>query len=207
MSNGMFYTAIYATSYFLCSLRITVAKIQQSLPESKRSGSNVASSVLAGLIRTDKSNVKALAIETQLQSIPKLAQRLQDDPDKVVDEFEIIRSHGRRTHTCPQCTQHCCDSYQTVFSPLFSCWRCIQHAQASNHLGEDVWLVTRKFLVSFSLSAPTHLQGNDAGTATENCSGSQCPWREAKEEGRLYSYAKKFTQSVYVGHRCDDADH
>ena len=82
-------------------LRVAVAKIQQGLPETKRDGQKVQGSVLASMISKPSSNSFASHIETQLEYIPKLAQRLQDDPEAVVNELEIIRRHcaSRAAHT------------------------------------------------------------------------------------------------------------
>ncbi|KZW02722.1 hypothetical protein EXIGLDRAFT_732962 [Exidia glandulosa HHB12029] len=74
-------------------LRIAVAKIQQSLPETKRDGQKVQGSILASMINAPSSNSLASHIETQLEFIPKVAQRLQDEPEAVVAELELIRKH------------------------------------------------------------------------------------------------------------------
>ncbi|KAH7100191.1 Metalloenzyme, LuxS/M16 peptidase-like protein [Auriculariales sp. MPI-PUGE-AT-0066] len=74
-------------------LRVVVAKIQQGLPEMKRDGRTVASSVFNGLVQTEASNTRATHVEAQLEHIPKIAQRLQDDPESVVRDLETIRKH------------------------------------------------------------------------------------------------------------------
>lgn len=74
-------------------LRVAVAKIQQGLPETKREGQKVHSSVLSSMMHTAASNSRASHIETQLEYIPKLAQRLQDEPEEVVRELETVRKY------------------------------------------------------------------------------------------------------------------
>lgn len=73
---------------------MAVAKLQQSLPETKREGQKVQTSVLSSMINTASSNALAAHIETLLEYIPALAQRLQDEPDAVVAELETIRQYS-----------------------------------------------------------------------------------------------------------------
>ncbi|KDQ63640.1 hypothetical protein JAAARDRAFT_29668 [Jaapia argillacea MUCL 33604] len=74
-------------------LQVTVAKIQQSLPELKRDGSTVLGSVTAGLLYDEKSTSRAGGVLTQMEFVPKIMKQLQETPEEVVREFEEIRKY------------------------------------------------------------------------------------------------------------------
>jgi len=72
-------------------LQITVAKIQQSLPEMKRSGKTVLSAIASEQLYDETSTPRAGTVLKQAEFIPGLIQQLQDEPKKVTEEFELIR--------------------------------------------------------------------------------------------------------------------
>ncbi|KAL6304310.1 Metalloenzyme, LuxS/M16 peptidase-like protein [Sparassis latifolia] len=72
-------------------LQVSVAKIQQSLPELKRDGDNVLSSVSAGLLYDESSTSLAGSVLSQIEFVPKLAKDLQESPDEAIQNFEEIR--------------------------------------------------------------------------------------------------------------------
>lgn len=71
-----------------------MAKIQQSLPEIKRDGSNVLSSLWSDMIYAENSTSRFGGVLSQAEFIPKLTQRLQESPEEVLADFEAIRKHG-----------------------------------------------------------------------------------------------------------------
>jgi hypothetical protein len=73
-------------------LQVTLAKLQQSLPELKRDGSTVLSSLWANIIYDQSSTSRGGGILQQLESVPLLAKELQENPEKVVRDFEAIRT-------------------------------------------------------------------------------------------------------------------
>lgn len=75
-------------------LQVTIAKIQQSLPEMKRDGNTVLGSVWADLVYDETSTSTAGGLLPQVDFIPKLAQELQETPDKVIADFEEIRKYS-----------------------------------------------------------------------------------------------------------------
>ncbi|KAG1833897.1 Metalloenzyme, LuxS/M16 peptidase-like protein [Suillus variegatus] len=74
-------------------LQISAAKLAQSLPELKRDGNNVLSSVWAEMLYDKSSTSLAGAILPQSEFVPKLIQNLQEDPDTVVADFEELRKY------------------------------------------------------------------------------------------------------------------
>lgn len=72
-------------------LQITVAKIQQSLPEMKRNGNTVLSAISSEQLYDETSTSRAGTVLKQAEFIPGLIQQLQDEPKKVIEEFEVIR--------------------------------------------------------------------------------------------------------------------
>ena len=75
------------------SLQVTVAKIQQSLPELKRDGSTVLNSVSSCLLSSEQSTSRAGSVLPQAEFIPKLAAQLQESPNEVIKDFEELRKH------------------------------------------------------------------------------------------------------------------
>jgi hypothetical protein len=74
-------------------LQVAAAKIQQSLPEMKRDGNTVLTSVNADLLYDESSTGRAGGLLTQMQFVPQLIQRLNEVPDEVVGEFADFRSY------------------------------------------------------------------------------------------------------------------
>ncbi|KZS93010.1 hypothetical protein SISNIDRAFT_454956 [Sistotremastrum niveocremeum HHB9708] len=73
-------------------LRVTVAKVQQSLPELKRDGSAVASSFSGDLLYNRNSTSQANTLLQQIETIPKLARELEEDPARVIQSFTELRN-------------------------------------------------------------------------------------------------------------------
>ncbi|KAF9460806.1 Metalloenzyme, LuxS/M16 peptidase-like protein [Collybia nuda] len=72
-------------------LQIVIAKVQQSLPEMKRDGNNVLGSLWSEILFNGSSTMRSGSVLPQVEFIPKLAQQLQEDPTKVIEDFEEIR--------------------------------------------------------------------------------------------------------------------
>lgn len=83
----------------LCSrftrLQVNVAKIQQTIPELKRDGSNVLGSLWMSVVYGEKNTSRANSVLTQMDFVSSLARELQTSPDKVVATFEEIRKHSQ----------------------------------------------------------------------------------------------------------------
>jgi Zn-dependent M16 (insulinase) family peptidase len=84
---------LYGSRFDRERLSVAVAKIQQNLPELKRDGSTVLSAVSTGQLYGPNCTSKAGAVLEQMEFIPKIAKRLQDEPDAVIAEFEKIRGY------------------------------------------------------------------------------------------------------------------
>ncbi|KAG8907247.1 hypothetical protein FRC01_007752 [Tulasnella sp. 417] len=82
---------IYGAEFARDRLEVTIAKVQQSLPELKRDGNTVLYAVSGDLLFDETSASKASDLLAQLDHIPKLAQRLKDDPEAVIADFKQIR--------------------------------------------------------------------------------------------------------------------
>ncbi|KAF8560437.1 hypothetical protein OG21DRAFT_1531918 [Imleria badia] len=72
-------------------LLVSAAKLAQSLPELKRDGSNVLSSVWAETLFDKSSTSLAGAILSQADFVPKLIKDLQECPEQVIAAFEKLR--------------------------------------------------------------------------------------------------------------------
>lgn len=72
-------------------LLVSAAKIAQSLPELKRDGNNVLSSVWAETLFDKSSTSLAGAILSQADFVPKFIKDLQESPEEVIASFEKLR--------------------------------------------------------------------------------------------------------------------
>lgn len=72
-------------------LLVSAAKLAQSLPELKRDGSNVLSSVWAETLFDKNSTSLAGSILSQADFVPKLIKDLQESPEEVITSFEKLR--------------------------------------------------------------------------------------------------------------------
>ena len=75
------------------SLEVTVAKIQQSLPEAKRDGNTVVSSLSGTLIYASSSTMQAGSVLNQVEFIPRLMEKLSANPDEVAEDLLSLRRH------------------------------------------------------------------------------------------------------------------
>ena len=57
----------------------------------KRSGNTVLSAIASEQLYDETSTPRAGTVLKQAEFIPGLIQRLQDEPKKVIEEFEVIR--------------------------------------------------------------------------------------------------------------------
>lgn len=72
---------------------MTAAKIQQSLPEAKRDGNTVVSSLSGALLYAPSSTAQAATVLDQVEFIPHLMERLKTTPEQVVADLEQLRQH------------------------------------------------------------------------------------------------------------------
>ncbi|KAF7306997.1 hypothetical protein MIND_00492500 [Mycena indigotica] len=82
---------LYGAEFDKERLQVTIAKIQQSLPEMKRDGSTVLGSLWANELYDENSTSRATATLPQLEFIPKLAKELQENPEQVIADLLEIR--------------------------------------------------------------------------------------------------------------------
>ncbi|KIK71096.1 hypothetical protein GYMLUDRAFT_147646 [Collybiopsis luxurians FD-317 M1] len=87
------YDLLYGSEFDKERLAVAIAKVQQSLPESKRDGNTVLGSLWADVFLNEKSRSRAGAILQQVDFVPQLAKELQENPVKVISDFEEIRKH------------------------------------------------------------------------------------------------------------------
>ncbi|PFH54559.1 hypothetical protein AMATHDRAFT_123 [Amanita thiersii Skay4041] len=82
---------VYGAQFDKERLQVAVAKIQQALPELKRDGSNVLSSLCSQLLYTEESMSRSGSILSQIDFIRQLAQKLQESPEEVIADLEEVR--------------------------------------------------------------------------------------------------------------------
>ncbi|KAI0815109.1 Metalloenzyme, LuxS/M16 peptidase-like protein [Irpex lacteus] len=84
---------IYGSHFDKERLQVAAAKIQQALPEMKRDGNTVLTSVNADLLYDESSTGRAGGLLTQMEFVPKLIEKLNEKPEDVVKAFEDFRSY------------------------------------------------------------------------------------------------------------------
>ncbi|KAJ3514376.1 hypothetical protein NLJ89_g2417 [Agrocybe chaxingu] len=84
---------VYSSEFDKDRLQVSLAKIQQSLPEMKRDGNNVLGSLWAELMYAENSTSRNGGVLPQAEFIPKLVKSLQESPVDVIADFEEIRKH------------------------------------------------------------------------------------------------------------------
>ncbi|KAG8906618.1 hypothetical protein FRB99_006488 [Tulasnella sp. 403] len=83
---------IYGSEFTKDRLEITTAKALQSLPEFKRDGNNVLYSTSSDVLLDETSASREFGLLKQMEVLPRLAERLKDNPDAVIADFERIRN-------------------------------------------------------------------------------------------------------------------
>lgn len=73
------------------SLKVTIAKMQQSLPEIKRDADTVLGNTLIDVMYSAKSSLKANSLFNQLEHIPQLVEMIQTNPSEIVAKLELLR--------------------------------------------------------------------------------------------------------------------
>ncbi|KAI0094759.1 Metalloenzyme, LuxS/M16 peptidase-like protein [Irpex rosettiformis] len=84
---------IYGSCFDKERLQVAAAKIQQALPEMKRDGNTVLTSVNADLLYNESSTGRAGGLLIQMEFIPKLIEKLNDNPGEVIKAFENFRTY------------------------------------------------------------------------------------------------------------------
>ncbi|KAH9486850.1 hypothetical protein JR316_0000915 [Psilocybe cubensis] len=84
---------LYGSEFDKDRLQVVLAKIQQTLPELKRDGNNVLSSLWSTLLYAENSTSSHTGVLPQAELIPKLVKALQETPNDVIADFEEIRKH------------------------------------------------------------------------------------------------------------------
>lgn len=81
-------------------LQVTTAKILQSLPEMKRDGSTVLASIWTDTLYGENSTLRAGALLSQLEFIPKVTKQLQEQPAEVITALQEIRECSKFGAVC-----------------------------------------------------------------------------------------------------------
>ena len=85
------------TIYDIERLKVTAAKIQQSLPEQKREGDTVAWSMSTTLMFDSLQQANAVLEQSEFN--PSIVKRLEEEPESVVKDLEAFRNYV----TQPEC--------------------------------------------------------------------------------------------------------
>jgi hypothetical protein len=75
------------------SLKVTIAKMQQSLPELKRDADTILGSTIVDVMYSSSSSLKANSLLKQMEMVPLLSEAIQSKPSEVVSKLESLRKH------------------------------------------------------------------------------------------------------------------
>ncbi|KAJ7225434.1 Metalloenzyme, LuxS/M16 peptidase-like protein [Mycena pura] len=84
---------MYGADFDKERLQVTVAKIQQSLPEMKRDGSTILGSLWGDMVYNEASTSRAGGVLAQVDYMPKLAKQLLDSSEEVIADLLEIRRY------------------------------------------------------------------------------------------------------------------
>ncbi|KAF8527970.1 Metalloenzyme, LuxS/M16 peptidase-like protein [Hysterangium stoloniferum] len=87
---------IYRSEFDRTRLEITIAKIQQSLPEAKRDGNTMVVSLSGALLHESSSVAQAASVLDLMEFIPSVMAKLKASPEDVVKSLEAVRKHLTR---------------------------------------------------------------------------------------------------------------
>ncbi|CAE6520523.1 unnamed protein product [Rhizoctonia solani] len=91
---GLLGDLLYSPEYVQDRLEVNIAKLFQSIPEQKRNGDAIMKAISRALtFETSKSVSKSRDVTTQMEFIPKLAQRLQENSEEIIKEMKEFREH------------------------------------------------------------------------------------------------------------------
>lgn len=83
---------LFGSDFDVGRLRIIASKLNTDLASDKRDGDGVSTAVYLDMIYdATRSSTSAVNMLTRLNTAPKLVQRLQSEPEKVVHEMQTLR--------------------------------------------------------------------------------------------------------------------
>ncbi|KAJ6575205.1 Metalloenzyme, LuxS/M16 peptidase-like protein [Mycena capillaripes] len=85
---------MYGAEFDKERLQVTIAKIQQSLPEMKRDGNSVLGSLWGDAMFNEASTSRAGGILPQNDFMPNLAKQLLESPEQVIADLQEIRRYA-----------------------------------------------------------------------------------------------------------------
>lgn len=83
---------IFQSQFTKDRLEVTLAKLQQSLPEMKRNGSSVSRSVFNDLVYDKTLTSVHAGITPLMEWVPAISKLVQEDTESVVKKLEEVRS-------------------------------------------------------------------------------------------------------------------
>jgi len=111
---------IYHSEFAEDRLGVTIAKLQQSLPQYKRDGNGVASAVSIDLTFDASCTVRYSTVTGMMDWVPRVAKELKENPKEVVRKMKKVQAistfFGPQYLFCRWCL--CCDSDRPVLVPV-----------------------------------------------------------------------------------------
>jgi hypothetical protein len=90
---------IYHSEFAEDRLEVTVAKLQQNLPQYKRDGNGVASAVSTDLTFDASCTVRYATVTGMMEWVPRVAKQLKENPKEVVGKMKHVQAIS--TFFCP----------------------------------------------------------------------------------------------------------
>ena len=129
---------IYHSEFAEDRLGVTIAKLQQSLPQYKRDGNSVAGAVMTDLTYDASRTARYSTVTGMMEWVPRIAKELKENPKEVVQKLKRVQA------ICASFSSYVrvlslvlifCDSYRPVCVPVLRHRKRVGHLQAKSGMG------------------------------------------------------------------------
>ena len=83
---------IYHSEFAEDRLGVTLAKVQQSLPQYKRDGNGVAGAIMIDLTYSASSTARYSTVTEMMEWVPRIAKELKENPKEVVQKLKKVQA-------------------------------------------------------------------------------------------------------------------
>lgn len=127
---------IYHSEFAEDRLGVTIAKMQQSLPQYKRDGSGVAGAVSSDLTFDASCTARCATVTGMMEWVPRISKELKENPKEVVRKMKKVQAISMFfLLTCFITGAYPCDSDRPVFVPVLCHRKRAGHPKTKSRLG------------------------------------------------------------------------
>jgi Zn-dependent M16 (insulinase) family peptidase len=129
---------IYHSEFVEDRLEVTIAKLQQSLPQYKRDGNGVAGAVSTDLTFDVSCTARYSTVTGMMEWVPRISKELKESPKEVVRKMKKVQAISTFFYvslTCFVVGAYTCDSDRPVFVPVLCHRKRAGHLKAKSRMG------------------------------------------------------------------------